>query len=319
MRTRPLDTTGLSVSEICLGTMQFLWSIGEEDSHAILDAFFEAGGNFIDTADMYSQWVPGLAGGEAEGVIGRWMKKKRNRDRIVLATKVRCRMWPGPDGEGLGEKHVLRACDESLKRLQTDRIDLYQSHWPDQAVPIEETLGAYANLIRQGKVRFAGCSNYPGRALEEALAKSGKGRARTVSVQPCYNLLKRGEFEREILPIVRREGLAVIPYSPLAGGFLTGKYRRGQPLPKSVRAKQIRSQHFSEGDLSVVELLEKLSKDSGRTVAQTALAWILSHDWVTAPIIGATSLAQLRECLGAGGLKLAPAEKDLIDRATRDR
>lgn len=316
MKYRPLSHTGVQVSEICLGTMQLQCHVSEKDSFRLLDAFLDGGGNFLDTADMYSQWVKGFRGGESETVIGKWMKQRGNRDKVVLATKVRSRMWDGPDGEGLSRKHVLRACEDSLRRLQTDRIDLYQSHWPDKDTPIDETLSAYETLVREGKVRFIGCSNYSGKELEGSFA--GSAGVRYVCIQPHYSLILHKEFEKSVLPIVRRESMAVIPYSPLEGGFLTGKYRKGKPLPDSVRAGDIKKHGMTDKNFSVIDLLDKISKQNGRTILQTALGWLLSHDWITAPIIGANSIEQLKESLGAAGLRLSREDKETLDSATTD-
>ena len=234
MEQRKFGRTDLKVSPLCLGTMQFGWTADEPASFAVMDAFFAAGGNFLDTADVYSAWAPGNPGGVAESIIGRWLKARGNRERVVIATKVRQRMWEGPDGEGLGRAHIMRAVEDSLRRLQIDTIDLYQCHWPDTETPIEETLRAFDDLIRAGKVRYVGLSNYTAPMVEEALRVADeKSLPRVVSLQPRYNLVHRGEFEDALAELCLREGIAVIPYSPLQGGFLTGKYRKGQPLPES--------------------------------------------------------------------------------------
>lgn len=316
MEYRSLGSTSLKVSEICLGTMQFLWSVNEKNSFTVLDAFLDAGGNFLDTADMYSQWVPGLKGGESEQVIGQWMTSRKTRSKIVLATKVRCRRWEGKDGEGLGKTHILRACEESLQRLQTDRIDLYQSHWPDDETPVDETLEAYGLLIKQGKVRYAGCSNYDGAEMKAAVAAGKKTGTAYACVQPHYNLIFRKDFETEVLPIVRKQNLGVIPYSPLEGGFLTGKYRKGKDLPGSVRAERIKKERWTDKNFAVVDALESVARKNGKTILQAALAWLLSHEWMTAPIIGANSVEQLNESLGAAGFRLSPADKKTLDDAS---
>ena len=227
MDYRNLGHTGLKVSELCLGTMQWGWTAGEDAAVEVMDAFVAAGGNFIDTADVYSRWAEGNPGGVSEEIIGRWMKSRGNRDQVVLATKVRARMWDGPNGEGLSKVHIVKACEDSLRRLQTDYIDLYQTHFFDADTPIEETMETLDLLVRQGKVRYVGCSNYPAWRLTHALWASDKrGWVRYDSLQPHYNLVHRGEFERELRDVCTHFGLGVIPYSPLAGGFLTGKYRR---------------------------------------------------------------------------------------------
>lgn len=314
MQYRKLNS--LDVSEICLGTMQFRWLMNEEDSYKLLDAFVEQGGNFIDTADMYTQWAQGLVGGEAETILGNWMQKKKNRQKIVLATKVRCRMWDGPDGEGLSRTHIMRACDDSLRRLKTDYIDLYQSHWSDQKTPIEETLAAYQTLVKQGKVRHIGCSNYSADDMNAAHKAGKEIGAQYISVQPYYNLIGRNDFEKNILPIVIENKMAVIPYSPLAAGFLTGKYRKGKPVPESVRADQIKKEKMTEKNLALIETMDAMGKTYGKTVLQMALGWLLAHDWMTAPIVGANSIAQLNESFGAVGLKLSPQDKKKLDDLT---
>lgn len=316
MEYRTLGRTGLRVSEICLGTMQFKWTTDEPTSHKVLDAFYEAGGNFIDTADIYSRWVSGLKGGEAEAVIGNWMKRRHNRGQIVLATKVRGRMWDGPDGEGLSRSHILRAVEDSLRRLQTDTIDLYQTHSPDENTPIEETLRALDDLVRQGKVRHLGCSNYSGALLEEAvLASRRAGVSEYLTHQPHYSLVERENFEKNVLPGVKNYGLAVIPYSPLGRGFLTGKYRLGQPLPDSGRRGAVEGL-LTEKNFALLDRLEELGSARGKTPAQMALGWLLTQEFVVAPIIGANTPEQLANSLGAAGLRLSADEMKVLDEMT---
>ena len=236
MEYRNLGRTGLKVSVLCLGTMQFGWTADEAASFSVLDAFVDAGGNFIDTANIYSRWADNSYAGKSEEIIGRWLKQRGRREDLVIATKVRGQMGPGPNDEGLSRKHIMRAVEDSLRRLQTDYIDLYQAHWYDSNTPLEETLRAFDDLIAQGKVRYIGASNYPAWLLTKALWVSDKhGYARYDSLQPHYNLVHRAEFERELMHLCQDQGLGVIPYSPLAGGFLTGKYRRDQPVPPSER------------------------------------------------------------------------------------
>jgi len=320
MEYRTLGRTGLRVSEICLGTMQFKWTTDEETSYKVLDAFYEAGGNFIDTADIYSRWAPGLKGGEAETVIGNWMKRHGGsrgiRDKIVLATKVRGRMWDGPDGEGLSRKHILRAVEDSLRRLQTDAIDLYQTHHPDENTPIEETMRALDDLVRQGKVRHLGCSNYSGHLLEEAvLASRRAGVSEYLTHQPHYSLVERENFEKNVLPVVKKYGLAVIPYSPLGRGFLTGKYRRGQPLPDSGRRGAVEGM-LTEKNFALLDKLEELGRARGKAPAQMALGWLLTKEFVAVPIVGANTPEQLANSLGAAGLKLSADEMKVLDEMT---
>ena len=315
MNYRRLGRTGLKVSELCLGTMQFGWTTDEANSIAVMDAFVAAGGTFIDTADIYTMWGPrGLAAaGESEEIIGRWMKLRGNRDRIVLATKVRGKMWEGPDGEGLSRARVIRCCEDSLRRLQTDHIDLYQCHWADLETPIDETLSALDDLVRAGKVRYIGASNYPAWRLMEALWQSDRhGFASFVSYQPQYSLMERAGFEIEAMPLCRHHGLGVMPYSPLACGFLTGKYRRGVDV-KSIRAQEVRDLYANDRGFAIVDGLERIATAHGKTVAQTAFAWLLTNPVVTSPIVGANTAAQLQESLGAVGYRLSPEEMESLN------
>ena len=317
MDYRNLGRTGLKVSELCLGTMQWGWTADEETSFAVMDAFVEAGGNFIDTADVYSRWVEGNPGGVSEAIIGRWMKARGNRRQIVLATKVRGRMWDGPNGEGLSRGHIIAAVEDSLRRLDTEYIDLYQTHWYDADTPIDETIRALDDLVRQGKVRTIGCSNYPAWRLAKALWASDKqGLARYDSIQPHYSLVHRADFERETRELCLEEGIGVIPYSPLAGGFLTGKYRRDQPWPDSARADGIRTRYDNERSWASLEALDKIAQAHGKTVAQTALAWQLSQPVITSPIIGANSVEQLNDILGVVGFRLSDDEMQTLNAAS---
>ncbi len=316
MEYRSLGETSLRVSEICLGTMQFKWTTDEASSYKVLDAFYEAGGNFVDTADVYSRWAPGLVGGEAETVIGNWLKRRGNRDKIVLATKVRGKMWDGPDGEGLGRSHIVRAVEDSLRRLQTDYIDLYQTHSPDENTPIEETLRALDELVRQGKARYIGCSNYKGPQLEQAILTARRaGVSEYLSHQPHWSLVERQNFEQNTLPVVKKYGLAIIPYSPLGKGFLTGKYRRGQPLPESKRSSSVQ-QLLTDKNFALLDKLDELGRARGKTPGQMALGWLLNKELVAAPIIGANTPAQLADSLGAVGLKLSGEEMQALDEMT---
>jgi len=316
MEYRLLGKTGLRVSEICLGTMQFKWTTDEATSYAVLDAFSAAGGNFIDTADVYSRWAPGLVGGEAETVIGEWMKRRGNRSQVVLATKVRGKMWDGPDGEGLSRAHILRAVEDSLRRLQTDYIDLYQTHSPDENTPIEETLRALDDLVRQGKARSIGCSNYSGAQLEDAILTARRaGLSEYLTIQPHWSLVERQNFEQNTLPVVKKYGLAIIPYSPLGRGFLTGKYRRGQPLPESKRLGSV-EKLLTDKNFALLDKLEELGRARGKTPGQIALGWLLTKELVAAPIIGANTPEQLADSLGAVGLKLSADEMQILDEMT---
>jgi aryl-alcohol dehydrogenase-like predicted oxidoreductase len=316
MDLRTLGLTGLNVSPLCLGTMQFGWTADEAMSQRVLNAAYEAGINFIDTADIYSRWAEANPGGVAEAIIGRWMKQNGiPRDRIVLATKVRGNMGEGPQDEGLSRKHILKAVEASLKRLQTDHIDLYQAHWPDTATPIEETLRAFDDLVKQGKVRYIGASNYAAWELMQALWTSDRNNlARFDSLQPHYNLVHRDEFERELAAVCRSYHLGVIPYSPLAGGFLTGKYRRNL-VPNSARAGGVKK-YFNEKNWVLLDQMDNLAKNKNASLAQIALAWLLADPLITCPIFGANSIEQLRDVLGAAEIRLTVAEKNSLDQAT---
>ncbi len=319
MEYRKLGRTGLLVSEICLGTMQFGWTADEPTSFKVMDTFTESGGNIIDTADIYTSWVGDLSyGGKTEEIIGRWMKERRNRDKLVLATKVRGRMWDGPNGEGLSRYHIIRACEDSLRRLQTDTIDLYQCHWADLNTPIAETLAALDDLVHQGKVRYIGASNYPAWRLMEAVACSQKhGLARFDSYQPQYSLMERQLFEYEAMPFCKHYNLGVITYSPLAQGFLTGKYRASGPKIESARAQGILSDYGNDRGYAVIDTLDTIAKANGKSIAQTALAWQLTNPVITAPIVGANSPEQLADGLGAAGYRLSTDDMSRLNEATK--
>ena len=317
MEYRYLGNTGLKVSELCLGTMQLGWTAEEALSKQILEAAFESGINFIDTADVYSRWAEGNPGGVAETIIGSWLRQSNiTRDRLVLATKVRGRMGDGPNGEGLSRQHILHAVDASLKRLGTDYIDLYQTHWPDKNTPIEETLRAMETLIQQGKVRYIGCSNYSAWRLVEALWTSDRqGIASFICLQPHYNLVRRAEFERELAEVCRIYRIAVIPYSPLAGGFLTGKYRPGRHTESARQDGAER--YFTPENFSLLDIMEEIGKNkNGASISQISLAWLLTDPVITSPIIGPRTLEQLTDNLGAAGLRLSVEEKTRLDQAT---
>lgn len=317
MEYRNLGRTGLKVSELCLGTMQFGWTASEELSRQILTAAYEAGINFIDTADVYSRWVEGNPGGVAETIIGKWIEtNKIPRDQLVIATKVRGKMGSGPNDEGLSRAHIMQAVEASLNRLGTDYIDLYQTHWYDENTPIEETLQALDDLAKQGKVRYLGCSNYPAWRLTEALWTSKqKHLLRYDSLQPHYSLVHRAEFERELVEVCREYELGVIPYSPLAGGFLTGKYRKNQ-VPDSARAKGA-SRYFNDRNWDLLELMESLGREKGDySISQVALSWLLSDPVITSPIIGPRTIEQLDDNISSIDLKLTSEEKLMLDEAS---
>jgi aryl-alcohol dehydrogenase-like predicted oxidoreductase len=297
--------------------MQFGWTADEPTAFAILDAFTAAGGTTIDTADVYSRWVEGNPGGVSEEIIGRWMQQRKNRHDVIIATKVRAQMWEGPHSEGLSRAHILRAVDDSLRRLQTDYIDLYQTHWYDADTPIEETLRTLDDLIRAGKVRYIGCSNIPAWRLMQALWTSERlSLERYISVQPHYNLVHRDEFERELNEVCLEYGLGVIPYSPLAGGFLTGKYQPDSTAPESARAGSVERRYANERGWRTLRALEQVAQDYGVTPAQVAVAWLLTRPVVTAPIIGANSVEQLQGVLPAAELELTPDAVAALDQAS---
>jgi aryl-alcohol dehydrogenase-like predicted oxidoreductase len=317
MEFRNLGRTGLKVSELCLGTMQFGWTATKEVAHQILNAAFENGINFVDTADVYSRWAEGNPGGVAETIIGEWMKaSKIPRYQVVIATKVRARMGDGPNDEGLSRAHIMQAVDASLRRLGTDYIDLYQTHWFDEYTPIEETLSVLTDLVRAGKVRYIGCSNYPAWRLTEATwVSEGHGLARYDSLQPHYSLVNRAEFERELADVCRNYRIGVIPYSPLGGGFLTGKYRQDNTV-ESARAGGVKK-YFTDRNWKLLDAMGKIGEArGGHSISQIALAWLLSDLLITSPIIGPRDLDQLKDNLGASGLRLVPEEKKLLDEAS---
>ncbi len=317
MEYRNLGRTGLKVSPLCMGTMQFGWSLNEADSQHVLSAALDSGINFFDTADVYSKWVEGNPGGVSETIIGNWMKKNKvPRDKIVLATKVRGEMGKGPNDEGLSRVHMMHAVEASLQRLQTDYIDLYQSHWTDEKTPVEETMRAFDELVGQGKVRYVGASNYAAWELMQALwVSDANNLVRYDSLQPHYNLVYREEFERELRAVCQAYGIGVIPYSPLAGGFLTGKYRKNQPLPESKRAEG-RKRAMTDKNFALLFEMEAIAMRRKVSIAQIALAWILADPVITSPIIGATSAEQLNENLGALKVKLTDEEHATLERMT---
>lgn len=317
MEYKKLGKTGLMVSRLCMGTMQFGWSVNEADTHRVLSATIDSGINFIDTADVYSKWVEGNPGGVSETYIGNWMKQnKMPRDKIVLATKVRGEMGKGPNDQGLSRVHIINAVEASLRRLQTDYIDLYQSHWTDEDTSIEETLRVFDDLVKHGKVRYVGASNYAAWELMQALWTSDKHKlVRYVSLQPHYNLIHRDEFERELRAVCEAYGIGVIPYSPLEGGFLTGKYRRNEPLPESKRAEG-RKGAMTEKNFALIDEMEVIALRHKASIAQIALAWMLADPVITCPIIGATSVEQLNENLGALNVKLGEDEMILLNKMT---
>jgi aryl-alcohol dehydrogenase-like predicted oxidoreductase len=315
MDYRFLGRTGLKVSEICLGTQTFGWGADEPAAHALADRFVEAGGNFFDTSNIYNQ-------GQSETMLGNWLKSRGNRSRFVVATKVFFPAGEGPNDTGLSRKHIFDQIDASLRRLQTDYVDLYQMHCWDASTPLEETLHALDDLVRAGKVRYIGASNYTPSQLTRAIMLSeGRGWARFDCLQPEYSLLVRST-EWELLPLCRAEGIGLIAWSPLAGGWLSGKYRRGQPPPPQSRAGRadrwddLPDQRASERTWQIVDALWDISQARGKAPSQVALNWLLQQPGVTAPIIGARTLAQLEENLGSTGWALSVDELAALDAAS---
>lgn len=318
MDYRRLGCTGLKVSCFCLGTMQWGWTADEPTACAVMDTFVERGGNFLDTADFYSRWLPGHVGGESEEIIGRWMQQRGNRDALILATKVYQPMGEQPNDRGLSRKHVLEALDASLRRLRTDYLDLYLAHAFDIESPIEETLEALDDARRAGKIRYAGASNYPAWRLVEALWKAETHHTlRFDCLEPHYNLVHRAEFEQDLQTICQQYQIAVLPYSPLANGFLTGKYRRGQmQAVEGARVGTVRQRYDREEAWRVLEAVEQIAQESGSTSTAIALAWLLVQQVVTAPILGARSVSQLEACLAALNVTLTPAQLMHLDNAS---
>lgn len=302
MRKRTLGDTGLEVPVIALGGNVFGWTVGEEDAFDLLDRAADLGLNFIDTADVYPRWVPGNRGGESETIIGNWFARSGKRDRVILATKVGMDMGDGK--KGLSAKYIQQAAEDSLRRLQTDRIDVYFSHRDDPETPFEETLGAHQRLIEQGKVRFIGGSNYKGARLREALETSKRHRLPRYQVlQPLYNLLEREEYEAELAPVAAEYGLGVTPYFALASGFLTGKYRKPEDLKGKARGSIV-EKYLNPRGLAVLDALESVAGERNTTPAAVALAWLIERPGVTSPIASATNERQIGDLVEAANIEL---------------
>ena len=303
MRIKQMGRTGLKVSEICLGTMTFGNQADQETSFAIMDVADKAGVNFFDTADAYPLGGDLTNVGSTETIVGNWLKERGARERIVLATKCFGTMGPHPNDGGLSRKHIISACDASLRRLQTDYIDLYQAHQVDQTTPIEETLRAYDDLVRAGKVRYVGCSNFPAWRLSEALWTSDKyNLARFECDQPRYNMLFR-MIEDEILPLCRAQGVGIIAYNPLAGGMLTGRYREARSVQPATRfslnnsGELYRKRYWNDAVFEVVDALAGFLEPRGKSLTHVALAWVLAQPGITSAILGASKPAQLEDSL----------------------
>ena len=319
MKIRRLGRTGLKVTEICLGTMTFGHQCDEKTSFAIMSKAAEQGVTFIDTADVYPVPPSPETAGRTEEFVGRWLKGQR--DRFVLATKCRLKVGHGPNDEGLSRRHIMKALEDSLRRLQTDYIDLYQPHAPDPDTPLDETLWALDDLVRQGKVRYLGCSNYPAWQIALALGVSARNNwARFDCVQPRYNLLYR-EVESELLPLCRDQGLGVIAYNPLAGGFLTGRYQSLEAPPPGTRfslgktGDLYRERYWQRAQLEAVQELQKVLAPRKRSLIQVAVAWVLAQPGITSAIVGASKPEQLDESLTAIQITLAPEEMEACNLA----
>lgn len=312
-----LGNTDLQTAPIVFGGNVFGWTLDEKESFRILDEFVDAGFNTIDTANVYSRWVPGNEGGESEAIIGKWMKGKGNRDKVTVITKVGSDMGQGH--RDLSEKHILEAVDDSLRRLQTDAIDLYLSHWDDENTPVEETLGAYEKLIKGGKVRFIGASNLPPERLKESLKASVQnGLPRYEVFQPEYNLFDRQGFEEGVGPVCREEGLGVITYFSLAKGFLSGKYRSKDDLRKSVRGNGVEG-YLNERGFHILKALDDLAAKHEVSQAAVALAWLIHQPNVTAPIASATKSSHLKAFVEAVQMKPEPEDLQLLQSASSYR
>jgi aryl-alcohol dehydrogenase-like predicted oxidoreductase len=316
MQLRSLGRSSLRVSPLCLGGNVFGWTATEAESFAVLDALASAGLNFIDTADVYSVWVPGHRGGESETILGNWLKRSARRKDVVIATKVGMKMAPGR--EGLSAAYIARSAEESLRRLQTDYIDLYFSHSDDAGVPMEETLGAYQKLIAQGKVRAIGASNFSAARMAQALEISSKnGLPRYEVLQPHYNLYARSDYESALEPLCLEQQIGVMSYFALASGFLSGKYRTVADANKSPRGKGVVDKFLNERGLRILAALDDVARRHSASVASVALAWQIARPSITAPIASATTVDQLNELAAATRLKLDQAAIDQLNTASK--
>jgi aryl-alcohol dehydrogenase-like predicted oxidoreductase len=313
MKYSKLGKSGLRISRFVLGTMQMGWIINEEQAHKVLDAALEAGINTIDTADVYSKWGEGSYPGKSEEIIGRWIKDRGVREEIVLATKVRGEMSEKPNNAGLSRKHILESAKRSIERLHADWIDLYWSHSFDNGVSQKETLEAYTKLINDGLVHYAGASNFTAAELIESLWVSDKYTlTRYVALQPPYSLARRRDFEKYLQPVVEKYDFGVTSYSPLGGGFLTGKYSEDK-LPDSKRAETTKTRYFKERNFKIVDTLKEVAGRHDATLPQVALAWVLSKDVITAPIIGVNNESQLADNIRAIEIDLLEDDLKYLD------
>ena len=315
MQYRSLGRSTLQVSPLCFGGNVFGWTADETTSFALLDAWVDAGFNFIDTADVYSAWVPGHSGGESETVLGRWFRKSGKRHQIVLASKVGKPMGPGKSG--LSPAYIRQAVEDSLTRLQTDVIDLYQSHDDDATTPMEDSLGAFDDLIKAGKVRAIGASNFTSDRLALALKTSAQhGLARYETLQPLYNLYDRAVFEDTLAPLCSQENVSVINFYTLAAGFLTGKYRTTADIGKSPRGTNVAARYLNERGLKILGALDEVAPRYNATPGQIATAWLMAQPAVTSPIASATTLQQLKELIVATHIQLTPQDIALLNTAS---
>jgi aryl-alcohol dehydrogenase-like predicted oxidoreductase len=314
MEKREIGKSGIKVVPFAFGGNVFGWTIDEKTSFNILDAFVDGGLDFIDTADVYSAWKPGNKGGESETIIGNWLKKSGKRDKVIIATKVGKPM--GENKKGLSRAYITEAVEASLTRLKTDYIDLYQSHDDDKSTPLQETLETYTDLIKQGKVRAIGASNYSGDRLLEALKVSkDNGLATYQCLQPEYNLYERGHYEKELEPVCLENNIGVINYYSLASGFLTGKYRSEADFSKSARGQGMKK-YLNDRGFKILDALDKVATEYQTTPATVALAWVLTRPGITAPIASATSVKQLHETIAAVELKLSTEAIELLNKAS---
>ena len=308
MQTRRMGRTGLYVTPICFGGNVLGWTTDQQRSYDVLDTFVAGGGNFIDSADVYSRWAPGHVGGESERILGDWMQARNNRSSLIIATKVGMRMDDGPNGEGLSRYRIIKHVEDSLTRLKTDYIDLYQSHADDLNTPLDETLRAYDDLISSGKVRYIGASNFAAWRLTKALWVSDRHNlARYECVQPRYNLVMRADYERELEPMCISEGVGVITYSSLASGFFSGKYRAGQALPTSPRAGGVQANYMNERGFKILAAVDAVAKELNTTSGQVALAWIMARPGITAAIASGTTVDQVKDLTASAELVLPVA------------
>jgi aryl-alcohol dehydrogenase-like predicted oxidoreductase len=316
MERRTLGKTGLEVSPLAFGGNVFGWTVDETKSFELMDAWLHAGFNFIDTADSYSSWVPGNKGGESETIIGNWLKTRGNRDKVIIATKLASEMGPGK--KGLAKKYIFEAVEDSLRRLQTDYIDLYQAHWPDPATPHEESLEAFAQLQKEGKIRAFGCSNFSAEQLTASLEAAKQHNLPSYqTLQPLYNLYDRQVFEKDLEEICLQNNIGVLNYYALASGFLTGKYRTEADLSKSARGGGVKK-YLDERGLRILSALDEVSARYNTTPASVSIAWLLTRKAVTAPIASATSVEQLAGLAEAVSLQLDDEAVTLLDKASEE-